>query len=81
MQRTLYQLLGVNDTATAEQIREAYSRLQTRLRVRADGGDPDAANQLKFAHDAFTILSIPESRAQYDLKLATRKAATPQRFT
>ena len=79
MQRTLYQLVGVSDTATDEQIREAYARLETRLRARADGGDPDAANQLKFAHEAFTILSMPESRAQYDLKLATKKVATTQR--
>lgn len=76
MQRTLYQLLGVAATATDEQIGEAYALLESRLRARADGGDVEAGNQLKFAHEAYTILRNAELRRQYDLKQSTKRVVT-----
>ena len=76
MQRTLYQLLGVSETATDEQLSEAYARLESRLRARADGGDVEAGNQLKFAHEAFSILRNAESRKQYDLKQSAKRVVT-----
>lgn len=69
MERTLYQVLGVEESATPEDIVEAFTSRSARLSATAEHGDMDAANQLKFLKAAFGTLSHHDKRAIYDLRL------------
>ena len=57
-----YALLGLQQTATAEDIKSAY-RKQAKSDHPDTGGDPEKFKQLNEAHD---ILKDPDKRAQYD---------------
>jgi len=63
-ERDLYQLLGVANTATQEEVREAYRRL-IRLTHPDVGGTDMLFRQVKEAYDT---LSDPDRRAEYDRK-------------
>lgn len=76
--KTLYDVLEVSSTASADTIRAAYERLSAQLDPRKP---ENAANSnVKFVHDsvkeAFLTLGNPTLRAQYDKKIAMR--AQPQ---
>jgi curved DNA-binding protein CbpA len=79
MQKSLYEILGVDETASQEEIQRLYEDLRSRLRARADRGDGEAANHLKFATEAFSTLRDPESRRSYDARLASGRATAPRR--
>jgi S1-C subfamily serine protease len=63
--KTLYQILGVDANATAEEINQAFQALKARLA----GGQADA-NALVFAREAHHVLSDANRRAAYDASLA-----------
>jgi curved DNA-binding protein CbpA len=69
MERTLYQVLGVEESATPQEIVQAFTSNRARLSSAAEHGDVDAANQLKFLKAAFDTLSRHDKRAIYDLRL------------
>jgi curved DNA-binding protein CbpA len=72
--KTLYDVLEISSSASAETIRGAYERLSAQL----DPRKPENAgnSNVKFVHDsvkeAFLTLGNPTLRAQYDKKLAMR---------
>jgi curved DNA-binding protein CbpA len=72
--KTLYDVLEVSSSASAETIRAAYERLSAQL----DPRKPENAgnSNVKFLHDsvkeAFLTLGNPALRAQYDKKVAMR---------
>ena len=78
--KTLYDVLEVSSSASAETIRAAYERLSAQL----DPRKPENAGNtnVKFVHDsikeAFLTLGNPTLRAQYDKKLAMRAQAPVQ---
>lgn len=61
----LYSLLGLQRNADAAAIKTSWRRIAARLHPDSNK-DPKAAEQYKAAKDAFTILSDPGKRAQYD---------------
>ncbi|MBK6414156.1 DnaJ C-terminal domain-containing protein [Sphingopyxis sp.] len=65
MPSDLYQLLGLQRNADAAAIRTSWRRIAARLHPDSSK-DPKAAENYKAAKDAFTILSNPAKRAQYD---------------
>lgn len=71
---TLYAVLGLEPTATAEEIEAAYARAR-----QLGHGDADAASLQRMAYDT---LRVPEQRAAYDRKLARQAVVettvTPQ---
>ena len=75
MKTTLYQILGVPNNASKEQIAAAY-RTALGARKIAAHSDPNAAT---FLRDAYQILSNDAQRAAYDASLARtqRGAGTP----
>ena len=62
----LYEMLGVERTASQEQIRKAYLKLAHKYHPDKTGGDKEAEEKLKKINGAYDILKNPEKRAQYD---------------
>jgi curved DNA-binding protein len=61
-----YKTLGVNRTASAEEIRKAYKKLARKYHPDVRPGDKDAADQFKKVQQAYSILGDAEKRVQFD---------------
>lgn len=73
MGRSLYDLLEVSEIASEEVIHAAYSRLAEKLKAKiANENTSDAEIQLRAIHDAYRMLSNPQSRKRYDDSLAMK---------
>lgn len=66
MEKDLYEILGVNEKATPEEIKKAYRRLARRHHPDANQGDARAEERFKEISGAYDVLSDPEKRSQYD---------------
>jgi molecular chaperone DnaJ len=64
--RDFYQVLGVPDTASAEEIKKAYRRLAKQYHPDANPNNPSAAERFKEISQAHATLSDPDKRKQYD---------------
>lgn len=62
----LYEILGVDRSATQDQIRKAYLKLAHKYHPDKTGGDHEAEEKLKRINGAYDTLKNPEKRAQYD---------------
>lgn len=66
---TLYDTLGVPQTADTESIRQSYRRLVRRYHPDVNP-DPASHDVMARINDAFTVLSDPGTRMEYDAMLA-----------
>lgn len=73
MANTLYDLLEVNQSGSAEAIAASYKRLHDQHAERAATGDEDATNRMIALREAFNTLSDPIRRQRYDASLAARE--------
>ena len=67
--KNFYQILGVAQKATPEEIRAAYLKLAHRYHPDKTGGDKPAEEKLKGINEAYDTLKNPEKRKQYDQEL------------
>ena len=65
--RNLYAVLGVSSTATPEQLREAYRDLARRLHPDVAGSSHSDAIRMAEVNHAWSVLSDPVSRRDYDM--------------
>jgi molecular chaperone DnaJ len=63
---TLYDTLGVNKNASADEIKKAYRKLAARYHPDKNPGDVSAEEKFKEVQNAYDMLSDPEKRKQYD---------------
>jgi curved DNA-binding protein CbpA len=62
---SLYEILGIPKTATADQIKKAYRKLAKKLHPDSNPGE-DSAAKFHVVQEAYEVLSDPEFRARYD---------------
>ena len=61
-----YDILGVSEDASEEQIKKAYRRLAKEYHPDLNPDDPEAEERFKEISEAHSVLSDPEKRKQYD---------------
>lgn len=61
-----YDVLGVERTASRQEIKAAYRRMAVRYHPDRNPGDPEAEAKFKQAAEAYAVLSDPGKRNQYD---------------
>lgn len=64
--RDYYEVLGVQKSASADEIKKAYRKIALQYHPDRNPGDKDAEEKFKEAAEAYDILSSPDKKAQYD---------------
>ena len=65
-ERDFYQVLGVGEKATPDEIKKAYRKLAKMHHPDANQGNPKAAERFKQIGEAYSVLRDPKKRKQYD---------------
>lgn len=67
MKRDYYEILGVDRSASQEEIKKAYRRLALKYHPDRNQGSKEAEERFKEVVEAYSVLSDPEKRKLYDL--------------
>jgi molecular chaperone DnaJ len=64
--RDPYEILGIQRSASADEIKSAYRKLARQYHPDVNPNNPEAEEKFKEVSSAYAVLSDPEKRAQYD---------------
>ncbi|XP_067877859.1 dnaJ homolog subfamily C member 4 isoform X3 [Heterodontus francisci] len=70
-----YRVLGIKPDATLEQIKQAFLDQSKKLHPDIDLSNPDLHTQFVRLNEAYSVLSKPSSRLEYDAKLRLQRHA------
>lgn len=66
MSKNYYEILGVNKSATDDEIKKAYRSLAKKYHPDLNQNSPEAAEKLKEVNEAYEVLSDKTKRSNYD---------------
>ena len=75
-----YQILGVDQTADAKQLKNAFRELAFQFHPDRNTGDPKAAEKMKQINEAYAVLSDPQKRKAYDSMKSKFGSSAYRRF-
>ena len=64
--RDFYDILGVNKSASADEIKKAYRKIAIKFHPDKNPGDSEAEDKFKEAAEAYEVLSNADKKAKYD---------------
>ena len=64
--RDFYEVLGVDKSASAEDIKKAYRKMAIKYHPDKNPGNKEAEEKFKEAAEAYSVLSDPDKKARYD---------------
>jgi curved DNA-binding protein len=64
--RNYFELLGIDATASAEEVKRAYRQMARKYHPDMNPGDKAAEEKFKLLGEAYEVLSDPSKRAQYE---------------
>ena len=65
-QNDYYQILGVDQQASARQVKDAYRKLAFQYHPDRNNKNPEAAEKMKSVNEAYAVLSNADKRREYD---------------
>ena len=75
-----YEILEIDSTASAREIKDAYRRLAFQYHPDKNPGDPAAVERMKGINEAYAVLSDPVKKRQYDSLRTTYGNSAYDRF-
>ncbi|HEX4883079.1 MAG TPA: DnaJ domain-containing protein [Casimicrobiaceae bacterium] len=80
MKATLYEALGINPSASDEEVRASLRRIIRKYYTKTRDGQGNVEEALRFINHASRILSDPQRRSRYDQELALSAGTTEQKI-